>query len=132
VYHGPLGLLANRFLEIHGDHKPDIYAINKEQDASVEFMKQKRWRLTFRRWLHEDLQNQLRRLHDILIVVVQMRKKIELNSIGKNLVFSRLSRLISIFVKMIGLNFKKIWKAKMPLKIKIFMWLVSQNAILSY
>ena len=67
MYHGPLSLLANRFLEIPGDHKPDIYAINKEQDASVEFMKQKRWRLTFRRWLHEDLQNQLRRLHDILI-----------------------------------------------------------------
>jgi hypothetical protein len=23
MYHGPLGLLANRCLEIHGDHNPD-------------------------------------------------------------------------------------------------------------
>ena len=49
-----------------------------------------------------------------------MRKKIELNSIGKNLVFSRLSQTYKHLCKNdYGLNFKKIWKAKMPLKIKI-------------
>jgi hypothetical protein len=31
----------------------------------------------------------------------------------------------------VGLSFKKIWKAKIPLKIRVFMWLVSQNAILT-
>jgi hypothetical protein len=30
-----------------------------------------------------------------------------------------------------GPSFKMIWKAKIPLKIKIFMWLVSQNVILT-
>jgi hypothetical protein len=30
-----------------------------------------------------------------------------------------------------GASFKKIWKSKIPLKIKIFMWLVSQDAILT-
>jgi len=29
-------------------------------------MRLKNWHLTFRRWLHEELQNQLRRLQDIL------------------------------------------------------------------
>jgi hypothetical protein len=30
-----------------------------------------------------------------------------------------------------GPSFKKIWKAKVQMKIKIFMWLVSQNVILT-
>jgi hypothetical protein len=30
-----------------------------------------------------------------------------------------------------GYNSKRIWKAKIPLKIKIFLWLVEQNAILT-
>jgi hypothetical protein len=30
-----------------------------------------------------------------------------------------------------GQNFQGIWKAKIPLKIKIFMWMVAQKAILT-
>ena len=30
-----------------------------------------------------------------------------------------------------GLNFKRVWKAKVPLKIKIFIWLVAQGAIMT-
>lgn len=31
----------------------------------------------------------------------------------------------------VGLYFKGIWKAKLPLKIKIWMWLINHNAILT-
>lgn len=49
------------------DNFPRLYAINNEQEASVANMKQNRWHLTFRRWLHEELQNQLRWLYDIVM-----------------------------------------------------------------
>ena len=31
----------------------------------------------------------------------------------------------------VGLYYKDIWKAKLPLKIKIWMWLINHNAILT-
>jgi len=37
------------------DKFPQLYIISEERDCSVETMKQKNWRLTFRRLLHEDL-----------------------------------------------------------------------------
>lgn len=48
------------------DKFPQLYAISEEQECSVAIMTQKNWRLTFRRWLHEELQSQLRRLQDIV------------------------------------------------------------------
>lgn len=48
------------------DKFPELYDISNEQDFSVHTMKNKNWRLTFRRWLNEDLQNQLRRMQDTL------------------------------------------------------------------
>jgi hypothetical protein len=48
------------------DKFPGLYKISNEQDCSVEYMKLKNWRLFFRRWLHEDLQCQFRRLRDII------------------------------------------------------------------
>jgi hypothetical protein len=50
--------LANKF--------PSLYETSDEQDCSMEYMKKKNWRPSFRRWLHEDLQNQLKRLYDIV------------------------------------------------------------------
>jgi hypothetical protein len=31
----------------------------------------------------------------------------------------------------VGTDYKKVWSAKMPTKIKIFMWLIEQDAILT-
>lgn len=86
----------------------------------------------FRRWLHEDLQNQLRRLHDILISCGTNEEKDRAKwDLEKSGVFSVKSIYKLLCKYEYGQNFKKIWKAKMPLKIKIFMWLVSQDAILT-
>jgi hypothetical protein len=44
-----------------------LYEIDNEQHISVADMAQRGWRLTFRRWLDENAQNQLRHLRDILM-----------------------------------------------------------------
>jgi hypothetical protein len=43
-----------------------IWSLVSLADKFPEYMKLKNWRLSFRRWLHEDLQCQYRRLHDIV------------------------------------------------------------------
>lgn len=48
------------------DKFPSLYEICEDQYCSVAALKQRGWRLKFRRWLHEELQNQLRRLHDLI------------------------------------------------------------------
>jgi hypothetical protein len=43
-----------------------LFEICNEQSGSVADMAGKRWRFTFRRWLDESAQNQLRQMRDIL------------------------------------------------------------------
>jgi hypothetical protein len=50
---------------------------------------------------------------------------------GRNLACFLWNLLIIMCSHEHGPSFKKIWKAKIHLKIKIFMWLVSQNVILT-
>jgi len=116
--------LADKFRE--------LYQINVEKKCSVEEMKRKNWRPSFRRWLHEDLQNQYRRLPDIVF-------RYRLNSdkdyarwdSEKSGIFSVNSTYKHLCRHEYGLNFSRIWKAKLPLKTKIFMWLVIQNSIIT-
>jgi hypothetical protein len=103
---------------------------NNEQEASVAIMKQKRRCLTFRRWLHEDLQSQLRHLYDIVIQCVTNEERDKVKWDWKRIgVFTVKSTYKQLCKNDYGPNFKRILKAKMPLKIKIFMWLVSHDAI---
>jgi hypothetical protein len=95
-------------------------------------MKKKNWRPSFKRWLHEDLQNQVRRLYDIVycfsINNSKDRAKWDWEKSG---IFSVKSTYKYLSRLDVGLSFKKIWNAKIPLKIRIFMWLVSHDAILT-
>jgi hypothetical protein len=88
--------------------------------------------LSFRRWLHEDLQCQFRTLHDIVfrygINSVKDHPKWDWKKSG---LFSVKSTYKFLYRYDYGHNSKRIWKAKIPLKIKIFLWLVEQNAILT-
>jgi hypothetical protein len=47
------------------------------------------------------------------------------------MVFSMRSTYKHLCRNEFGLSFKNIWKAKLPLKVKIFMWLTLQEAILT-
>jgi hypothetical protein len=114
------------------DKFPGLYEISKEQQCSVEFMKLRNWRLSFRRWLHEDLQCQLRRLFDIVCRYdVNSEKDRARWDWEKSGSFSVKSTYKHLCDHEFGPSFKKFWKAKIPLKIKVFLWLVSQNAILT-
>jgi hypothetical protein len=111
---------------------PRLYEINKEQECLVEIMKNRNWCLTFRRWLYEDLQIQLRRLQDIVFRCATHDCKDQVRwDWEKSGIFSVKSTYKHLCKNDLGANFKKIWKAKIPLKIKIFMWLVSQDVILT-
>ena len=45
---------------------PELFAIGNEQKCKVAEVAKRGCRLSFRRWLDEHLQNQLRRLYDLL------------------------------------------------------------------
>jgi hypothetical protein len=45
---------------------PDLYEICNDQKVTVAMMAQRNWRMTFRRWLDEPLQDRLRRMRDII------------------------------------------------------------------
>jgi hypothetical protein len=82
--------------------------------------------------LYEDLQNQLRRLYDMVhrfnINGEKDKAKWEWEKSGT---FSVQSVYKHLCKDEYGVSFKRMWKAKVPLKIKIFKWLVSQEAILT-
>jgi len=95
-------------------------------------MKNRRWKLKFRRWLHEDLQSQLGRLQDIVYrCCTNGDRDRAVWDWEKSGVFSVKSTYNHLCKNDYGHNNNKIWKAKLPIKIKIFLWLVCQNAILT-
>lgn len=94
-------------------------------------MARRGWRLTFRRWLDEHLQNQLRRLHD-LISSFSVRREIDIPKWLKEKL--RLFSIKSIYKSLCSQEMenyiKPIRNAKIPLRIKIFL-LIYNNAILT-
>jgi hypothetical protein len=99
---------------------------------SVEEMAQRGWRLTFRRWLNESQQTQLRQLRDMLSACALSNEKDRVKWIWeKSGAFSVKSMYNHLFSLERNNPKKALWKAKVPMKIKIFMWLVDAKAILT-
>jgi hypothetical protein len=114
------------------DKFKDLFEICLEQDVSVAYMAERGWRLQFRRWLDERAQNQLRHLRDLLLVCpLSNEKDIAKWSWEKSGAFSVKSMYNHLFSGDPDDPNTKLWKAKIPLKIKIFLWLIQQNAILT-
>jgi hypothetical protein len=90
-----------------------LYEINNEQHTSVAERAQRGWRLTFRRWLDESAQNQLRQLRDILMSCALGQQKDKPSwAWGKHNTFSVKSMYVHLCVGVLGI--KKNWKAKIP------------------
>jgi hypothetical protein len=114
------------------DKFKDLFEICLEQDVSVAYMAARGWRLQFRRWLDERAQNQLRQLRDLLVVcLLSNEKDIARWSWEKSGTFSVKSMYNHLFSGDPDEPNTKLWKSKIPLKIKIFLWLIQQNAILT-
>jgi len=109
-----------------------LFDICNEQNGSVFKMAQKNWQLSFRRWLTEDNQTQLTKLSDLI-------RSFPMGSIvdtpkwvwEKSGIFSVKSIYEHMFHFEIHKPNKRLRKAKIALRIKLFMWLVGENAILT-
>jgi len=111
---------------------PELFDLCNEQKILVAEVAKKSWRFSFRRWLDEHLQNQLRRLYDLLSPFsVSVARDTPKWVKGEKGLFSVKTTYNSLCPQGLGTNMNHIWKAKIPLKIKIFMWLVCNNAILT-
>lgn len=99
---------------------------NQEVGFTVREMYEQRWRLTFRRWLDPALQLDLNALHDKLWGVALNEPKwkwtksgnYSVKSLYDNLAWGGRDR-----------SFRHLWKAKIPHKIKVWLWLIWHNAI---
>jgi hypothetical protein len=110
----------------------EVFDLCNEQKGSVAEVAGRRWRLTFRRWLDEPAQIQLRQLRDILTTcALGEEKDSPIWKWEKSKKFSIKTMYAHLCSTDIDIYNKRIWKAKIPLKIKVFMWLLQQNAILT-
>jgi hypothetical protein len=106
--------------------------ICNEQKKSVAEIARGGWRLTFRRWLDENNQIQMRQLRDILTTcALGLDKDKPMWRREKHKRFSVRTMYTHLCRADIENQNKKLWKAKIPLKVKIFMWLLQQNAVLT-
>lgn len=114
------------------DKFQELFAICNEQAKGVASMAVRRWRLTFRRWLDERTQTQLRQLRDMLTsCVLSSGKDVTKWKWEKSEVCSVKLMYSHLCSDEVEAPHKKLWKARIPLKIKIFMWLIQQNSILT-
>lgn len=95
-------------------------------------MASRRCNLTFRRCLTASQQEERSKLNDILIATgLNNDKDTPVWSREKSRKFTVKSMYNSLFENNGDDPNTEIWKAKMPLKIKIFMWLAKQDVILT-
>lgn len=110
----------------------ELFNICNDQKVTVAQMARRGWRFTFRRWLDERLQNNMRALRDILTSFAVNEENDYSKWIwDKSGGFSVESTYNQLCSNEARVPYKMIWKAKIPLKIKIWMWLIEQNAILT-
>lgn len=92
----------------------------------------KGWNLTFRRWLDEAHQEKLRKMIDMLVPCALSNNRDQPKwPCEKNGKFSVNSQYKALCEGESEDRNKRLRKAKIPLKIKIFMWLIKMNAILT-
>jgi hypothetical protein len=110
----------------------DLFGVCTEEKRSVVEMARRGWRINFRRWLDERAQSQLRHLRDMLSTCALSNERDVVKSTWeKSGKFSVKSMYKHLFSWDINKPDKKLWEAKLPMKIKIFMWLMHENAILT-
>ena len=111
---------------------PDLFDICNETTGSVALFANRGWNLSFRRWLDERQQESVRKLRDMLAPCALSSERDYPKWLGeRDGKFSVKSQYASLWAADTEDKNKNLWKAKIPLKIKVFMWLVKSNAILT-
>ena len=109
-----------------------LFEICNEPEISVAEAARRGWQLSFRRWLNERLQAQFRNLRDLLTAfAVNIENDKPKWRWENNGLFSVRSTYEHLCINEVGAQYNIIWKAKLPLKIKIWLWLIEHDAILT-
>jgi len=111
---------------------PILYELSEVKNISVGEFIRKNGLITFRRWLLTILQEQWEVLkqHALATPLSQNQDKVSWKWSQKG-IFSVKSTYDRLTSNDNGDSFSRIWKAKLPYKIKIFLWLIEQGAILT-
>jgi hypothetical protein len=110
----------------------ELFDICTDQKKSVAKTAQRGWKMNFRRWVNENQQNQLRQLRDMLTIYALSTEKDFVKWTWEKFgTFSVKSMYNHLFSSEVNNPKKKLWEAKIPMKVKIFMWLIDANAILT-
>ena len=109
---------------------PILWFFCQQQKCTVKEIHDRGWNLTIHGWLDPELQRQLSRLRSMLTSVAlssgRDTPRWKFTKSGKFSVKSLYEKLSSVGPYR---SFKQLWKAKIPLKIKIWLWLIWHNAI---
>lgn len=110
----------------------DLYDICNDQNLSSYQMVAHKKSLCFRRWLNEVDRRKLRQIHDILAKVAlsdsSNKPKWRWEKTG---IFSVRSIYKQLHKNLPDHPHKFMWKSRIPLKVKNFMWLTWRNTILT-
>lgn len=102
----------------------------RRKKVSVADMKNGRIHITFRRWLTSELQTCWNLIQtDVQNFELQNTEDVILLKLEKNRKFSVKSLYNALTRSDAGPSNKMIWKGKVPQKIKIFIWLMTNNAV---
>jgi hypothetical protein len=109
---------------------PLLYNLCNEIDITVADAARRNWFFTYRRWLSAELLVQDGEMRDKLnrIVLTQGNDSLVWDW-TKNGQFTVKSVYKNLSRAGIDRSFKHLWKAKIPLKIKVWLWLIWHNAI---
>jgi hypothetical protein len=109
---------------------PQLFEICLDQVLTVAEAAVLNWQFRYRRWMDPLIQSQWRCMRDKLAMVAlnseHDKAKWSLTKSGTFSVKSLYNKLSAVGVDR---SFKQLWKAKIPLKIKIWLWLIWHNAI---
>jgi hypothetical protein len=109
---------------------PLLYNLCNEIDITVADAARRNWFFTYRRWLSAELLVQDGEMRDKLNrIVLTQGNDSHVWDWTKNGQFTVKSVYKDLSRAGIDRSFKHLWKAKIPLKIKVWLWLIWHNAI---
>jgi len=111
---------------------PELFELCECKEATVDKIRCWEVIISFRRWLPRDLRDRWEQIwEDVLSFPLDNDPDVILWSLEKNNKFLVKSTYNALTSSDGGLYNKRIWKGKVPAKIKIFMWLMTKDAILT-
>lgn len=111
---------------------PDLFAMCMQQNISVATVKNNPESVTFTRWLVDNWRVSWEKILKELADVQLSDGEDEISwKFGNKGVFSVKTVYNAMTANESGTYAKTIWKGKIPSKIKIFLWMVANNAILT-